>query len=178
MKILIVYTSQTGFTQRYAEWLAEEMKADILNLKEAQKKDEKYFDSYDAIIYGGWAMAGTVTKVKWFLDKASSWEDKRLALFCVGGCPNDSPDIEEMFNKTLNDNQKKHIKTFYCQGGFNYEKMNAPSKMAMKMFVSSQKRKKNQTEDEKKMVEMISSSYDISDKKFIAPIVEYFESEN
>ena len=39
-------------------------------------------------------------------------------------------------------------------------------------------RKKNQTEDEKKMVEMISSSYDISDKKFIAPIVEYFESEN
>ena len=83
-----------------------------------------------------------------------------------------------MFNKTLNDNQKKHIKTFYCQGGFNYEKMNAPSKMAMKMFVSSQKRKKNQTEDEKKMVEMISSSYDISDKKFIAPIVEYFESEN
>ena len=50
--------------------------------------------------------------------------------------------------------------------------------MAMKMFVSSQKRKKNQTEDEKKMVEMISSSYDISDKKFIAPIVEYFESEN
>ena len=60
----------------------------------------------------------------------------------------------------------------------NYEKMNAPSKMAMKMFVSSLKRKKNQTEDEKKMVEMISSSYDISDKKFIAPIVEYFESEN
>ena len=40
MKTLIVYTSQTGFTQRYAEWLAEEMKADILNLKEAQKKDE------------------------------------------------------------------------------------------------------------------------------------------
>lgn len=178
MKTLIVYTSQTGFTQRYAEWLAEEMKADILNLKEAQKKDKTYFDSYDAIIYGGWAMAGTVTKVKWFLDKASSWEDKRLALFCVGGGPNDSPDIEEMFNKTLNDNQKKHIKTFYCQGGFNYEKMNAPSKMAMKMFVSSLKRKINQTEDEKKMVEMISSSYDISDKKFIAPIVEYFESEN
>ena len=104
-----------------------------------------------------------------------------------------------MFDNTLNDAQKEYIKTFYCQGGFNYEKMNAFSKMAMKMFVSSQKRKKNQTEDEKKMVEMfvsslkkkkdqteedkemvrkISSSYDISDKKFIAPIVEYLKSEN
>ena len=36
MKTLVVYTSQTGFTQRYAEWLAEEMNADIINLKEAQ----------------------------------------------------------------------------------------------------------------------------------------------
>ena len=178
MKTLIVYTSQTGFTKRYAEWLAEEMEADVLDLKEAQKKDAAFFEAYEAIVYGGWAMAGTVTKVKWFLDKASSWKDKRLALFCVGGSPNDNPDIEVMFNKTLNDDQKKYIKTFYCQGGFNYEKMNAPSRMAMKMFVSSLKRKKNQTEDEKKMVEMISSSYDISDKKFIAPIVEYFESEN
>ena len=178
MKTLIVYTSQTGFTKRYAEWLAEEMESDVLDLKEAQKKDAAFFEAYEAIVYGGWAMAGTVTKVKWFLDKASSWKDKRLALFCVGGGPADSPDIERMFDNTLNDAQKEYIKTFYCQGGFNYEKMNAPSRMAMKMFVSSLKRKKNQTEDEKKMVEMISSSYDISDKKFIAPIVEYFESEN
>ncbi|MCR4928580.1 MAG: flavodoxin domain-containing protein, partial [Lachnospiraceae bacterium] len=57
MKTLVVYTSQTGFTQRYAEWLAEEMNADIINLKEAQKKEATFFDSYEAIIYGGWAMA-------------------------------------------------------------------------------------------------------------------------
>jgi len=178
MKTLVVYTSQTGFTQRYAEWLAEEMNADIINIKEAQKKDADFFDSYEAIIYGGWAMAGTVSKVKWFLDKASSWKDKRLALYCVGGGPSDSPDIKGMFNNTLDDDQKKYIKTFYCQGGFNYEKMNIPSKMAMKMFVSSLKRKKNLTEDEKIMVEKMSSSYDISDKKFIEPIVEYLKSED
>lgn len=178
MKTLIVYTSQTGFTRKYAEWLAEELKADILNLKEAQKKDIGYFDSYQAIVYGGWAMAGNVTKVKWFLEKASSWEDKRLALFCVGGSPNDNPDVDVMLDRVLNENQKKYIKAFYCQGGFNYEKMNAPSKMAMKMFVASLKNKKNQTEDEKIMTKMIASSYDISDRKYIAPIVDYIESGN
>ena len=178
MKTLIVYTSQTGFTQKYAEWLAEDMKADILNLKEAQKKDAGFFDAYDAIVYGGWAMAGNITKVKWFIDKASSWKGKRLALFCVGGSPNDNPDVEVMLDRVLDDEHKKYIKAFYCQGGFNYDKMNAPSKMAMKLFVSSLKKKKNQTEEEKIMAEMIATSYDISDKKYLAPIVEYLESEN
>ena len=46
----------------------------------------------------------------------------------------------------------------------------------MKMFVGTLKKKKDATEDEKKMAEMISSSYDISDIKFIEPIVEYLES--
>lgn len=27
MKTLIVYTSQTGFTKRYADWMAEELQA-------------------------------------------------------------------------------------------------------------------------------------------------------
>ncbi len=178
MKTLIIYTSQTGFTKKYSEWIAERTKADILTLKEAQKKDTAFFENYQAVAFGGWAMAGNVAKVKWFLDKASSWKDKRLAVFCVGGSPNESPDVDVMLKKILTDEQKQYIKAFYCQGGFNYEKMNGPSKLAIKMFVASLKKKKDQTEDEKKMVEMISSSYDISDIKYTDPIVEYLENAN
>ena len=53
--------------------------------------------------------------------------------------------------------------------------MNVPSRLAMKMFVSMLKKKKDATEAEKTMAQMISSSYDISDKKYIDPIVEYLE---
>ena len=173
MKTLVIYTSQTGFTKKYAEWLAERMCADLLDLKEARKKDEGFFDPYDAIVYGGWTMAGSVVKSKWFLDKARAWKNKRLAIFCVGGSPVDNPDIEVTLKKLLTDEQRKYIKAFYCQGGFAYEKMNTPSKLAMKMFVGSLKRKKNATEEEKTMVRMISSSYDISDIKYIEPIVDY-----
>jgi hypothetical protein len=52
----------------------------------------------------------------------------------------------------------------------------APSRMVLKMFVGALKKKKDATEDEKRMAEMISSSYDISDIKYIEPIVEYIES--
>ena len=30
MKIIVIYKSKTGFTKRYAEWIAEELKCDIV----------------------------------------------------------------------------------------------------------------------------------------------------
>ena len=173
MKTLIIYTSQTGFTKRYAEWIAEKMSGELLDLRDAQKKSDDYFKDFDAICYGGWAMAGNLVKSKWFLEKASDWQDKRLAMFCVGGSPNDNPDVDAFLQNVLTEEQKKYIKVFYCQGGFNYEKMKAPSRLAMKMFVSTLRNKKDATEKEKVMAEKMASSYDISDVKYIEPIVAY-----
>ncbi|RVU98383.1 flavodoxin [Coriobacteriales bacterium OH1046] len=177
MKTLIIYTSQTGFTKKYAGWIAGRMKADLIELKDARKKDAAFFDEYQAIAYGGWAIAGKVAKVKWFLDKAADWRGKRLAVFCVGASPNESPVIEEALHNMLSVEQRAYIRAFYCQGGLNYEKMKLPSKLAMKMFASIMKRKKKVTEDEKNMAEMISASYDISDFEYIEPIVLYLENE-
>ena len=65
------------------------------------------------------------------------------------------------------------MKTFYCPGGLNYEKMNVPSRIAMKMFVKMLDSKKNKTEKGEIMVKRLSSSYDISDKRHIEPILEF-----
>lgn len=173
MKTLIIYTSHTGFTKRYAEWIAEKMSGELLDLRDAQKKSDDYFKDFDAICYGGWAMAGNLVKGKWFLEKASDWQDKRLAMFCVGGSPNENPDVDAFLQNVLTEEQKKYIKVFYCQGGFNYEKMKAPSRLAMKMFISTLRNKKDATEKEKAMAEKMASSYDISDVKYIEPIVAY-----
>ena len=91
MKTLIIYTSQTGFTKKYAQWIADEMGADIFDLKDARKKEKDFFDGYEAIAYGGWAMAGNAVGVKWFLDKSADWHDKHLAIVCVGPRSFDQP---------------------------------------------------------------------------------------
>ena len=45
----------------------------------------------------------------------------------------------------------------------------------MKMFIKKLKAQKDKTEAEEIMVKMISSSYDISDKKYIEPILQYLK---
>ena len=175
MKTLIVYTSQTGFTKRYSEWLADKMSADIYTLNDVKKKNDSFFDDYDSIVYAGWIMAGKVVKSNWFLDKAKAWKEKRLAIMAVGGNPNESPDVETLLNSMLTDEQKQYIKAFYCQGGFDYDKMKAPSRFAMKMFVNALK--KQNDEKSRQVAERISESYDISDIKYIDPIVSYLKGE-
>ena len=178
MKSLVIYTSKTGFTKRYAEWIADRLNADLIDLKEARNKCTDFFESYHVIAYGGWALAGNAVGAKWFLAKSVDWNHKRLAIFCVGSSPNDNPDIEEALHKMLTDEQRTRIKAFYCQGGLSYERMTMPYKLAMRWFVSSLKKKKDASEKERQMAAILSSSYDISDIKYIDPIVEYLEAGN
>ncbi|MBP9995658.1 MAG: flavodoxin [Lachnospiraceae bacterium] len=175
MKKLVIYTSQTGFTKKYAEWISARLNADVLTIQEAKNMKMDFYDEYDAIIYGGWTMAGSVVGSKWFLKNASDWKDKRLVLFCVGASPEANPDVEVSLSKLLTDEQRTYIKVFYCQGGLDYSRMKTPSKLAMKLLASTLSKKKDADQKEKDMAEMISHSYDISDEKYILPIVQYIE---
>ena len=51
MKTIIIYTSQTGFTKKYAEWIAQDTAGELMTLKEAEKKPDTFFASFDTIIY-------------------------------------------------------------------------------------------------------------------------------
>ncbi len=169
VKTIVVYNSKTGFTKRYAEWIAEAAGADCLELSIAKKKD---LTSYEAIIFGGWACAGSIRKISWFKGNIDKWADKKRIAFCVGASPIDSPEIETALNRNFNEAEREKVTVFYCPGGLNYEKMSALFKLMMKMFVKTLKAKKDKTEKEQIMIKMISSSYDISDKKYIEPILQ------
>ena len=172
MKTIVIYHSQTGFTKRYAEWIAQEAGADCLELSAAKKKD---LTAYQAIIFGGWACAGSISKIGWFKGNIDKWSDKKLIAFCVGASPIENPEIAVALNRIFNESEQKKVKTFYCPGGFHYDRMSIASKLMMKMFIQTLKAKKDKTEQEKVMIKMISSSYDISDRKYIEPILEYLK---
>lgn len=75
MKTLVLYYSKTGFTQRYAEWIAEETDADC---EPFDHRDGVRFGDYDAVLFGSSVHAGSIRKLKWFKSscptgRASGW---------------------------------------------------------------------------------------------------------
>lgn len=172
MKTIVIYNSQTGFTKRYAQWIAEAAGADCFELSAAKKKD---LTAYEAIIFGSWACAGSMNKISWFKGNIDKWADKKLIAFCVGAGPIENPEIETALKQIFNESEQKKVNIFYCPGGFNYEKMSAPSKLMMKLFIKTLRAKKDKTEEEQAMIKMLSQSYDISDRKYIEPILNCLE---
>lgn len=173
MKAVVIYTSQTGFTKRYAEWLAEAADADCLELSDAKEKE---LSAYDAIIFGGWARAGGISGLDWFKGKLDRWASKRLAVFCVGASPVDSPDVAVALRRNFSDAERERVKAFYCPGGIDYERLPVPSRLLLRAFAAAMRSKRDKSEAERVMAEMLSSSYDISDRRYLEPILQYLES--
>ena len=57
MKTIIIYKSRTGFTKRYAQWIAEELTCEIADYSDISKVD---LDNFDLIIYGSRVHAGKI----------------------------------------------------------------------------------------------------------------------
>ncbi len=170
MKSIVIYNSQTGFTKQYAEWISEAAGCECVSLKKAGKIN---LADYDAIVFGSWCMAGSLKKLEWFKKQIPvlSQAGKKLIVYAVGASPVDSPDVAVAMERILTEEEKKLVKLFYCPGGLSYEKMNGFSRLMLKMFAKALASKKDENKDYKKMAEMISHSYDISDKKYIEQIV-------
>lgn len=169
MKTIVIYHSQTGFTKQYAQWIAEAAGAECVELSAAKRKD---LEPFEAIVFGSWACAGSISKLHWFKNNIDRWKDKKLIAFCVGASPIDAPETQQALKQNFKEPKLAKVHVFYCPGGFRYEKMSASSRLMMKLFIKALKAKKDQTEAEQEMIRMISASYDLSDKKYIKPILD------
>ena len=114
MKKIVIYTSQTGFTKRYAEWISEESGAECVEFKQAKKIK---LSDYDAIIFGGWCMAGGVTKLGWFKNQIEelSSESKKIMVYMVGASPAESPDIPLAMERNFSVQNGKALRPFTVQ---------------------------------------------------------------
>ena len=168
MKTVVIFNSQTGFTKRYAEWISQAAETDLMELSVAKKKD---LAGYEAIIFGGSACAGSISKLNWFKDNMDRWADKKLIVFCVGASPLENPEVQPALRQNFTEEQFKKVSVFYCPGGLNYATMSVSSKLMMKLFLKTLQSKKTKTDADREMIRMISTSYDISDRKYIEPIL-------
>lgn len=168
MKAVVTYTSQTGFTKQYAQWIAEAAGADCLDLAEAKKRS---LDAYDAIVFGSWACAGSISKLGWFRKRLDSWAGKKLIMFCVGASPADSLEVKKALESCLTPAEREKVHVFYCPGGLRYDRMRPASRAAMRLFARAIQGKRNKTPEEEEMARAISSSYDLSDRRHIEPIL-------
>lgn len=175
MNTVVIYKSKTGYTRKYAEWVAEELSADIFD---ASKVDIKMLNKYDTIIYGGSLYAVGINGVKLIKKNINQLKDKKLVVFATGASPLRDSVINEVVSNNFTIEEQKEIKFFYLRGGFNYKKLNIFDKFLMLLLKWKIKNKKKEelSADEIGMLAIYDKSVDFTDKKNIKKIVMYVDS--
>lgn len=169
MKTIIIYYSKTGFTKRYARWLAETLKCDCVPYEDRKKV---CIEDYDAVIFGSWLRAGTIQRLKWFQSKIAGMNGKKCIVFAVGAAPAEAKEVvDKVYAQNFPGDKGNNVEFFYLQGGIDYDKMGSVERMAMRMLCKMIGSKKQKTSEDEGMLQMISNSFDATDPKAILPIV-------
>lgn len=166
MKTIIIYNSKTGFTQKYAKWISQEIKCNAVSFKEAQTTD---LNTYDTVIFASYLYAAKISKLKWF----KSQNIKTKIVFAVGAGEVNSTEIKTTIENNFKEDFAK-FKVFYAQGGLCYEKMSFIDKLIMKAPQLEAKKEFGLDSDEYKT---ICKSYDACSKEAIKPLVAYINGE-
>ncbi|MFL0197692.1 flavodoxin domain-containing protein [Clostridium sp. WILCCON 0269] len=175
MKTVVIYKSKTGYTKRYAEWIAEDLSADIFD---ASKITVNMLTAYDTIIYGGSLYAVGIYGVKLITKNIDKLKHKKVVVFATGASPSRESVINEVRDKNFTPEQQKYIKFFYLRGGFNYSKLNPFDKVLMtllKLKIKS-KEKDKLTADEIGMLAIYDKAVDFTKKNNINELINYVTS--
>ena len=176
-KTLVIYHSKYGHTKKYAEWLSEELGANIYNGNELNISILK---DYSAIIVGSSLYAGSNKGARLIAKNFEQLRDKKVALFTVGMFDTNSAqnvlDINKELDKVITPEIREKIKIFHLRGGIDCENLSLPHKVMMKFAHSalSKKPESELTDGDKDFLEIYGKKIDFSDKKMLEPIVKFY----
>ncbi|MCI7098526.1 MAG: hypothetical protein MR966_06385 [Lachnospiraceae bacterium] len=161
----IVYTSNTGNTERYAKLLGHQLDLPVYTLNDAKKTLERN----TAVIYLGWIMAGRIKGYK----NAEKYFCVRMV--CAVGMGATGTQLQE-----LKDHNQipSSVKVFSLQGGFDMQKLRGVNRMMMSIMMKTAGKalaeKEDKTPDEDDMLDlMMNGGSRVSMENLFGPIQWY-----
>lgn len=158
----ICYTSNTGFTEKYAKMIGDKTGLPVYSLKEAKAKLEKGAP----IVYLGWLFANSVSGYK----KAAK-RFKVCAVCGVGLCDTGAL-IEEVRKAT---SLPGNVPLFTMQGGMDKSKLRGIKKMLINMLTKGLASQKERTEQEERMLYLLQTPINFVSEDNIRAFLEWYD---
>lgn len=169
MNTILVYKSVSGFTERYARYIAREVNCRMLPWKEA---DASAVSGCDILIYGSRLHASRLDGLGKARKLYAQSGARRFVVFATGGMPNSAADtIEEMWRGNLTPEEMEAVPHFYMQAGICYERLGWLDRTVMKMAAGMMAKQAAKNPAAAESAQALQASYDIADRQYIEPLV-------
>lgn len=163
----IVYTSNTGSTEKYAKMLSHQIIVPAYSMKEADKRVKAGAE----IIYMGWIMVG---KIKGYTEAARKYN---IQAVCGVGMGQTGTQLVEVRTKNK---VPQRIPLFTLQGTFDIKKLHGVYKMMMNVMIKTAGKaladKSDRTPEEDDMLDMMLNGSERVNAENLRYIIDWYDT--
>lgn len=175
MNPMLIYSSKTGFTEKYAHSLAEQLSIQAHKLEDI-KDFEKFTQGKDTLIYGGGLYASSIDGFKSLQNRLPLEALRHLLVFTTGlSLPSDAVK-QDVYGKNLVGLEGPSISFYYLRGGFHYQRLGKLDKFLMRLLKMRIDHKKKRgtplNEDEKGMLAVFYREVDFTNMNDLQPLLQ------
>lgn len=170
----ILYCSQTGFTKKYAEWLSEDLACEALPYAQRGQLD---LDALDLLVFCSWFHAASVKGAKWLKEAMVQHPGLKVVVVVTGASamPGDplsrEGEVEEAFRRTFPADEYPELPWFYCRGGFDFSRLGAADKVAMRMFFHMNGKKAQDDPVLAQQLQAMEAGFDGMERAYLDPVL-------
>lgn len=172
METVVVYASISGFTKKYAGWIAEDLEAECVDLSDIRALA---LPEDAVVVFGGSLHATGINGYAKLRRYLAGRRIKELVVFAVGASPA-RPGVEEEIRKAnFRTGEEKAVRLYYLRGGFDFSRLDPLNKMLMTLFRMKikAKREEDRNPDERGMLSSFDIPLDATKRENVREIVEY-----
>jgi menaquinone-dependent protoporphyrinogen IX oxidase len=163
-KVLVLFKSKTGFSERYARWIADDLQCDLANLAGFNKES---LSEYALVIYGAGIFAGQIRDIGKIKRWMEAFPEKTWVVFATGTTPSKEKYEELIFQSNFRKGEVRPAHFYYLIAGINYEKMSVIDRQLMRFLTFLTSRKTGKSQPSKQ------TSVDLSNRSCIEELLRY-----
>lgn len=170
---IVVYRTKSGFTEKYAKWIAEELECECLPFESVTKNQ---LMQYRRVVIGGYVRYEALDNATAIAQLVNGLPD--VTIFIVGATPmTDRIATGYMLRRTYKRSKAfRYIPHFYLQGGMDPEKLGRFERFLIKVMIFAISHTSKATPQMKAAAERMRSKADFSNRNNICALVEYVKA--
>lgn len=128
MKKVVVYDSQFGSTEYYANAIASGLECQAIHVDKI--KEISFFNDYDIIILGGCLLSNEISGAELFQSWINNCPEKEWIIYTVGLANPEMTDFDEIYAKNFSEDIHQDIPIFNFRGTITYKRIDLMSELA------------------------------------------------
>lgn len=175
-KPIVIFSSISGFTEKYARWIAEDLECDCFRLTDTKRIR---YEDYDTLVYGGSLHAVGIAGFRKLNRQLPQLLEKNVYIFATGASPDRDDIPQEIVEANFTADQREKFAFQYFRGGFDYQKLNLLNRILMSLMRIKirLRRPEKRSGDERGMLAAFEHPVDYTNRKKIARLVESVRSD-